>query len=514
MPPVPPIKRAVLYARVSSDDRDNDGRNLKGQLAMGREHCQHRGYQIVAELAEDDRGASGAEIDLPKLSQIREMARAGEFDVLVVREIDRLSRSLAKQLIVEEELKRTGVQIEYVLGEYTDTPEGQLQKHIKAVIAEYERAKITERMERGKRLKVKAGSVMLHGHVPLGYRMVELDGLHRLEIYEPDAKIVRLIFQWYVNGDGNTGPLSSNDIGIRLGWTRGRVIRTLRNETYAGRWYYGKRSIHHDATIPVEVPAIVSRDLWARAQRRLQQNRKQARRNRKHDYLLSLRVICGQCRGPMTGEKSTAHRRNGKKDVYYYYLCQRGRHDPSVHFRKMCPAPRFPANQVDCLVWRQIHRLLTDPSEIERLIDNQRNQAPGADQAIRDRLEAVAELIRQNHAQLDRLLGLYLVGNFKRDKLLEHQARIETAIRKLETEYNDLAQRLERTANLEQAHQLLAEARAGLEKATTFARRRALIELLDVQVDLLLINGERYIRTHCNLIPVALREIRVTDCEA
>jgi len=85
------MKRAVLYARVSGDDRGKEGRNLAGQLATGRKYAQEHGYVIVEELSEDDRGASGAEIDLPELNQIREMAEAGDFDVLVVREIDRLS---------------------------------------------------------------------------------------------------------------------------------------------------------------------------------------------------------------------------------------------------------------------------------------------------------------------------------------------------------------------------------------------------------------------------------------
>jgi site-specific DNA recombinase len=129
--------RAILYARVSSDDRGKDGRNLASQLQMCQEYAEERRYTIVEKLSEDDRGASGADIDLPKLTCIRDMAQAGGFDVLVVREIDRLSRSLAKQLIVEEELERAGVRIEYVLGDYDNTPEGDLQKHVKAAIAEY-----------------------------------------------------------------------------------------------------------------------------------------------------------------------------------------------------------------------------------------------------------------------------------------------------------------------------------------------------------------------------------------
>lgn len=50
------------------------------------------------------------------------MAESQAFDVLVVREIDRLSRSLAKQLIIEQELKKQGVEIEYVMGDYPVLP--------------------------------------------------------------------------------------------------------------------------------------------------------------------------------------------------------------------------------------------------------------------------------------------------------------------------------------------------------------------------------------------------------
>ena len=129
-----------------------------------------KGYTIVAELAEDDRGASGASLELERLNEARDMAQRGMFDVLVVREIDRFARSLAKQLIVEEELRRGGVEIEYVLGEYPDTPEGNLMKNVKASVAEYERLKIIERTSRAKRRSIMDGNVIVYGNPPYGYR--------------------------------------------------------------------------------------------------------------------------------------------------------------------------------------------------------------------------------------------------------------------------------------------------------------------------------------------------------
>ena len=42
----PVSKRAMLYARVSGDDRGNDGRNLQGQIEMCRDYAHSCGYGI------------------------------------------------------------------------------------------------------------------------------------------------------------------------------------------------------------------------------------------------------------------------------------------------------------------------------------------------------------------------------------------------------------------------------------------------------------------------------------
>ena len=88
-------KRAVLYARVSGDDRNNSTSSIDGQLNLCRDHALSHGWLIVEELAEDSRGASGASMDLPQLRNALGLAADGKFDVLVTREIDRLGRNLA-----------------------------------------------------------------------------------------------------------------------------------------------------------------------------------------------------------------------------------------------------------------------------------------------------------------------------------------------------------------------------------------------------------------------------------
>jgi len=47
------MKRAVLYSRVSADDRSKEGRNLASQLEMGQAYAQGKGYQVVAQPTND-----------------------------------------------------------------------------------------------------------------------------------------------------------------------------------------------------------------------------------------------------------------------------------------------------------------------------------------------------------------------------------------------------------------------------------------------------------------------------
>lgn len=110
-------KRAAVYARVCVDD----GQNLAEQVTACSEYAQNHDLMIVAEFAEIGRSANGPSAPLPQLEQVMELARNGEFHVLVVHDAYRLSRRLSDLLRIEGELNDQGVHIEYVLQGDGDT---------------------------------------------------------------------------------------------------------------------------------------------------------------------------------------------------------------------------------------------------------------------------------------------------------------------------------------------------------------------------------------------------------
>lgn len=514
-------KRAVTYARVSGDDRHNERRNLNGQTQLTREFCAKNGYEIVAELAEDDRGASGAAFELPQLDEARKLAEAGAFDVLVVREIDRLSRNLVKQLLVEAELKDHGVLVEYVLGEYPDTPEGRLNKHIRATIAEYERELITLRTTRARRLKVAAGHVIVNGMPPYGYRQAEVAGRQSLVIVEEEAVVVRRIFQAYVGGQSIRSiqlMLSAErvptaaDLGRRSRKKRGfgewgpiSVLLILRNETYRGVWHYGKRRSNTRGGVrgemndraswqSVAVPGIIDDGLWDRVQERLATAADRSARNLKYEYLLRRRLVCGKC-----GAKIRAMNNRGWRSYRCPAACSN--HTSYAH---VCDAPTFGANELEATVWGWLRELLMTPGVLAAGLEAQRARANESTAPQRAELGRVRKRLEEVAGEERRLVPLYLKGKISEQVLDEEAAALRKETARLTARERTLSEELAAgevdDSAIEDILSWTADIRGQLpESEQVFALRELVVDALNVSAVLNVEDGVKVARARCVL---------------
>jgi site-specific DNA recombinase len=104
-----------------------------------------------------DDGVSGARLDRPALDRLRDAARRGEFDAVVILSPDRLARNYAHQWLLIEELEKMNSQLIFLRHPFGDRPQGKLLTQMQGMIAEYERAQITERTRRGRLEKARQG---------------------------------------------------------------------------------------------------------------------------------------------------------------------------------------------------------------------------------------------------------------------------------------------------------------------------------------------------------------------
>ena len=484
--------RAVIYARVSGEDRGS----LQSQLEMGRAYADQRGYGVVGAYSEE--WVSGAALDAPELQRLIEQAQAGAFDVLIVREMDRLARDLVKQMLVEEQLRKAGVRIEYVLGEYPDTPEGTLNKQIRAVVAEFERQKITERSTRGKRASAMAGNV-LGGRAPYGYRFTE--DHRKLEIVENEANVIRMIYTWYTQGNGDGEPLSSTRIAVKLTaldiptwadihgiikksrgyaeWGPKRVIDIIKSQTYAGTFYYGRANSGvqnpREAWIAVAVPAIVANDIWDAAQVQLQRNKTLPLHSTQHEYLLQGRLTCGECGGNIYAITDS----HSAPQYWRYYRC-----GDKVKGRAVCSLPGFRVDHLDTAAWDWLTVILLDQELLSAGLAALQANPLWDDRTEQHHTDLQTRVVALR-AQLERLLDLYVGGHLSKPAYLQRQTALAADLAAVENERAAIEDACQQAAppTEDELQNAAAFARAIAEELSNaeFPTRRRIIAALDVR---------------------------------
>ena len=279
----------AIYARVSSEVQEQRG-TIGSQVEVLRARMAAEGHEIVAEFLDD--GYSGARLDRPGLDALRDAAEAGVIEAVWCLTPDRLARSYAYQMLVLDELDRLGCQVRFTdAPAIDDDPQARLLTQMQGVIAEYERAKIAERYRRGKLFRVRAGEAIFW-KVPYGYRRVPrtAEGPARLEIHEPEAAIVRGIFDEYTAAGRSMRAITRRlyEQGVptptgRAVWASSTLGGMLRNRSYMGtaEWFrhetvappapgksHGRQTRRpKEDWVRVPVPAIITEEVFEAAQR-------------------------------------------------------------------------------------------------------------------------------------------------------------------------------------------------------------------------------------------------------
>lgn len=469
------MKRAALYARVSTELQEKE-QTIQSQLAALNRYAREQGFHTSAALSYTDDGYSGSHLERPALDELRDHAREGRFDLVVVLCPDRLARKYAYQVLLIEELKRAGVDIEFCERPISNTPDDELLLQIQGAIAEYERAKILERGRRGRLHRARMGEIS-SSRIPYGYQRVakKHGGDGRVRIHEEEAAMVRQAFAWYAE-EGMTlyrlmKRLNASPWKPRWGgneWCSGTLCHMLQREWYIGKAYCNRKKVipnprpllelpskktsrymvtwrPKEEWIEVPVPAIVDEPLFQRVQERLQENRHFARRRLKHEgvFLLKGLLRCGLCGHTYIGDTTRWRHRDGTESFYHYYICSLR---PSHHgVRGTCTNNRLRTAGVNEAVWTTIRDLLLDSDtlahELTAWAEQATSPAPGSKARIQKVEARLAELDRQRNRLTDAYQSDALALDLFRPRmhaLEEQRQQAELALAELRTQRLDV----------------------------------------------------------------------------
>jgi site-specific DNA recombinase len=183
-------KTAALYARFSSDLQED--RSIEDQFDVCRKLASREGIKVIATF--NDRAKSGATLfDRDGLLDLMTAAKAHSFNVVIVENLDRLSRGLADLPSLFERLTHYGVEI-ITVNEGVTT---KMHVGIRGIISSMFLTDLAHKVRRGLDGRVREGK--FPGAVTYGYRLVPGKPGER-EIDPVEAAIVVRVFTEYAQG--------------------------------------------------------------------------------------------------------------------------------------------------------------------------------------------------------------------------------------------------------------------------------------------------------------------------
>jgi site-specific DNA recombinase len=417
-----------------------------------------------------DDGYSGSILTRPGLERLRDQAAAGAIDRLYMLDPDRLSRKYAYQVLLLEELTRCGVEVVFLRNPVGRSPEADLLLQVQGMIAEYERAKIMERCRRGKQHAARRGSVNVLSGAPYGYRYVgkhEGGGEARYQVIVEEARVVRKIFEWVGQERCSIGEvcrrLRREGIPSRTGkpaWDRSVVWATLKNPAYRGTAAFGKTRAGElkprrlrprrgrpeqprrpasrvdtvsEEQILIDVPGLVSEDLFGAVQAQLEENR-QRRRDRPGGgrYLLQGMVVCKRCGYGCYGKPTSRASAKGKDKVpYAYYRCT-GSDAYRFGGQRLCWNKQIRTDMLDAAVWEDVRQLLSEPGRVQR---EYRRRLQGAETGPSQEVEHLGKLVSNVKKMISRLIDAYGEGLLDKSEFEPRISAARARLAKLEDEH-------------------------------------------------------------------------------
>lgn len=147
------IMKAIIYARVSTEEQERKGYSIEAQIEACRNYARAKGWEVVMKYREAKSGKSADNRE--QLQRALTFLEEGGADILLVWRLDRLTRSIIDfQRIIE----RVGPRISSVVeGLDMSTSAGRFVANILVAFAQYERESIGERTKLGLDRAKKAG---------------------------------------------------------------------------------------------------------------------------------------------------------------------------------------------------------------------------------------------------------------------------------------------------------------------------------------------------------------------
>jgi site-specific DNA recombinase len=453
------LTRVAFYVRVSSEEQ-TERATARNQIDFLQKKYQANfdpnslePMQFVGQFVDDGYSGALAIDERPEGKRLLDLVRARGVDVVISYRLDRLGRRLGVLLDIHEEFERYGVALLSATEPFdTRTPIGQFVFQLLGSISELERETIIERFTLGRDRSAREGK-FINGPVPIGYDLGEDNRLVPservvVELGCTEADMLRQIFERAAAGESAAGlTLWLRANGVRSTqryirrdgaerertveqWNAARMQNVIHSTTY-----YGDRQLEYSgSTMHQEVPSLVSREVWDRANAMVSGriSKFNAGQNDGYVYLLSGKLFCSECGRRMLGNYRVANPRWDAK-ARLYYVCSSARAPRSRRGPEPCQARRnHDGYALEDFVLDAIDDFVASPESALEILRQQARERHGQSAQNDERVKALRVRLAEYERGKATLLALVRRGQLTQEEYLHetHTAADEaTALR-------------------------------------------------------------------------------------
>lgn len=320
------IYKVAIYIRLSREDGDKEeSSSVTNQRDMiTRFVKENENFVIVDEYIDD--GWTGTNFNRPNFQRMLKDIKRGLIDTVVTKDLSRLGRDYIDTGYYVQRFFPEN-QIRYIaILDAIDTLEDAGMSDIapfKSVINDMYVKDISKKIKSSLKERKTAGN-FLGTSSPYGY-MKNPNNKYQLVINEDEAKVVRRIFDLYLQGygltriaqiltkDGISVPGEKRNIGktrkteLYDCWKQTTISRILKNQVYIGNLeQFKRRKVNYKSKIRISVPkeervickgtheAIISEEKFEKVQELISGNTS-FKKGTKHDYLFKGLLFCADC---------------------------------------------------------------------------------------------------------------------------------------------------------------------------------------------------------------------------
>ena len=308
--------KAIIIARVSTEEQKEAGLSLPAQVTRLETYCKNKGFTIIKSFSFDESAYKDDRSEFDAIFNF--VIEQKEKVAICCDKVDRLSRNIFDKRVsyLYDKALRDEIELHFTSdGQILNSKISAAEKFhfgISLGLAKYYSDAISDNVKRAIEQKWQRGEWA--GRAPIGYKNITINGKATIIVDEYNALMVQKAFELYATGAFSLALLCKKiNAEYTVNWSTSKLDWIFNN-----KFYYGIMALNNKE-YPHKYPPLISPTLFDQVQQVKKNFNKKPIKYAGKPYIYRGLIRCADCDLAITPEKHKGY-------VYYHCTQYNGKH--------------------------------------------------------------------------------------------------------------------------------------------------------------------------------------------